>query len=87
MRIKQTKIVWVDGLGREHPIAKMSDEYVLNCVCWLQKKITLCDIKSYPVLKDYVKELKADLKPLIQELEERKRKQVKIARKDGCEEN
>lgn len=87
MRIKQTKTVWVDGSGREHPVCKMSDEYILNCICWLQRKISLCDIKSYPVLKSYVKELKADLQPLIQELKRREKAKIKIAREDGCEEN
>lgn len=88
-RIKNVQY-WTDGRGRNHDITKMSNDYVINCIGFLQRRIQLLneveyDTQGYALEKE-IAQYQQNIKMFVEELDRREEHGIMIERKDGCEE-
>lgn len=82
------KILWKDGEGNLHDITKMSDEYVKNCIAWLQRRKNEFDAVAEEHgydLSDYTDEDYDWIETFLQELCRRGEEEITIPREEGCE--
>lgn len=86
INFKKTEYFWEDAKGNAYDISEMSDEYVLNCITFLQRKVTIWQtLPSSKVVTTQLKDMKADIHILLKEMERRQLHDIFISREDGCE--
>lgn len=99
-RIKEyKKKVWVDGRNREHNIKEMSDEYIINCICFMQRRMEtlvasadevminhLGKESEFEWMQEQVTDAQKSIIMFHREMYRRKKKGITIERADGCEE-
>ena len=98
-RIKSyKKKVWVDGRSREHDIKLMSDEYIINCICFMQRRMETLMSSVDLIMMDHlgkegelgwaeeqVTDARVSIIMFSREMYRRQRKGITIAREHGCE--
>lgn len=85
----QVKVVsyWEDGYGIRHEVDKMSNDYVMNCICFLQKRRERLDRVEFDVksINDEINACAQSIEMFADELERREQIGLVIERRDGCE--
>lgn len=85
----KTATYWTDGCGHDHNIQKISDEYLLNIIAWLQRRkqgIADAAAEEGYDLSEILDDHSTDLQTMLDELCRRSDEGIVIERKDGSEE-
>lgn len=80
---------WTDSRGYEHDIQKMSDDYLINCIVFLGRRVQILqNLKvNNKVITQTIKDYKGDLGILLKEVSRREIKGIQIPRGERCEDD